>query len=153
MHGIADDGKTAVLVYSGTAGGQEYKTYMARDDSSEPILLGDGDPTSISPDGKWILSQTPSDPSKIIFYPTETGQSRKLDLGQVHMLTGKSSWSLDNTKIVFAGAEPGHLSRRGPDQVTVMQHIAARYDVLGDHPFELADSRFVSQLLGVLRIV
>ena len=111
VHGIADDGKTAVLVYSGTAGGQEYKTYMARDDSSEPILLGYGDPTSISPDGKWILSQTPSDPSKIIFYPTETGQSRKLDLGQVHMLTGKSSWSRDNTKIVFAGSEPGHLSR------------------------------------------
>lgn len=111
IHGIAEDGKRAPLVYSGTAGGQDYKTYLARDDSSEPVLLGDGDPTGISPDGKWILSMIPSDPRKVILYPTETGESRRIDLGQVRLLTGKSSWSHDGTKIVFNGIEPGHLPR------------------------------------------
>src|SRR3974377_1281300 len=93
IHGISDDGKAVALVYSGTAGGQDYKTYVARDDTPEPVLLGDGDPTSISPDGKWILSLVPSDPSKIVLHPTEAGESRRFDLGSIRLVTGVASWS------------------------------------------------------------
>lgn len=109
--GLADDGKAAALVYSGTAGGQDYKTYVARDDASEPILLGDGDPTGISPDGKWILSLIPSDPSKIILHPTEAGESRRLDISPVRMVAGVTSWSHDGSKVVFTGTEPGKPPR------------------------------------------
>jgi eukaryotic-like serine/threonine-protein kinase len=111
IHGIADNGKSAALVYSGTAGGQDYKTYVARDDTSEPILLGDGDPTGISPDGKWILSILPSDPSKIVLYPTEAGESRRFDISPVRMVTGVTSWSHDGRKVVFTGTEPGRPPR------------------------------------------
>ena len=111
IHGIADNGKSAALVYSGTAGGQDYKTYVARDDTSEPILLGDGDPTGISPDGKWILSILPSDPSKIMLYPTEAGESRKFDISPVRMVTGVTSWSHDGGKVAFTGTEPGRPPR------------------------------------------
>jgi serine/threonine protein kinase/Tol biopolymer transport system component len=111
IHGIADNGKSAALVYSGTAGGQDYKTYLTTQDSSEPILLGDGDPTGISPDGKWILSILPSDPSKIVLYPTEEGESRRFDISPVRMTTGVTSWSQDSRKVVFTGTEPGQPPR------------------------------------------
>jgi eukaryotic-like serine/threonine-protein kinase len=111
IHGVADNGKTVALVYSGTAGGQDYKTYVARGDKSEPILLGDGDPTGISPDGKWILSLLPSDPSKIILYPTEAGESRRFDISPVRMVTGATSWSRDSNKVVFTGTERGRPPR------------------------------------------
>jgi eukaryotic-like serine/threonine-protein kinase len=111
IHGIADDGKTAALVYSGTAGGQDYKTYVARFDTSEPILLGDGDPTGISPDGKWILSLVPSEPSRMILYPTEAGESRRLNVGPVRMITGVTSWSHDGSRVAFTGTEPGRPPR------------------------------------------
>lgn len=111
IHGISDDGRTAALVYSGTAGGQDYKTYVARDDTSEPVLLGDGDPTGISPDGKWILSLVPSDPSKVLLHPTVTGESQRFDLGRIRMVTGAVSWSHDSRKLVFTGAEPGKPPR------------------------------------------
>jgi len=111
IHGIADNGKLAALVYSGTAGGQDYKTYVARDDSSDPVLLGDGDPTGISPDGKWILSILPSDPSKIVLYPTEAGGSRNFNISPVRMVTGATSWSRDGSKVVFTGTEPGRAPR------------------------------------------
>jgi Tol biopolymer transport system component len=111
IHGIADNGKLAALVYSGTAGGQDYKTYLAREDTPEPILLGDGDPTGISPDGKWILSILPSDPSRIVLYPTEAGESRRFSIGPVRMVTGVTSWSHDSSKVVFTGNEPGRPPR------------------------------------------
>ena len=111
IHGIADDGKAAALVYSGTAGGQDYKTYVARDDASEPVLLGDGDPTGISPDGKWILSLMPSDPSKLILHSTEAGEPRKFDISPVRMVTGVTSWSHDGSKVVFTGTESGRPPR------------------------------------------
>src|SRR5271166_1283215 len=111
VNGVADDGKAAARVYSGTAGGQDYKTYLARDDASDPVLLGDGDPTGISPDGKWILSLVPSNPSKMILYPTEAGISRRLDLGPVRMLTGVTTWSHDGSEVAFTGTEPGRPPR------------------------------------------
>lgn len=111
IHGIADNGKSAALVYSGTAGGQDYKTYVARDDIPEPILLGDGDPSGISPDGKWILSILPSDPSKIVLYPTEAGEPRRFNISPVRMVTGVTSWCRDGSKVVFTGTEPGKPPR------------------------------------------
>ena len=111
IHGISDDGSASAMVYSGTAGGQDYKTYVAKYDASEPVLLGDGDPTGISPDGKWILSLVPSDPSKIVLHPTGAGESRLFDLGRIRMITGVASWSRDGSKVVFAGTEPGRPPR------------------------------------------
>ena len=111
IHGLSDDGSSAALVYSGTAGGEDYKTLVVRNDGSEPVVLGDGDPAGISPDGKWILSLIPSDPSKIILYPTEAGEPRRLDLGSVRWLAGSTSWSHDGSKVVFTGTEPGKRPR------------------------------------------
>ena len=111
INGISYDGKVAALVYSGTAGGQNYKTLVVSGEVSEPVLLGDGDPTGISADGKWILSVIPSNPSKLVFYPTDAGQSRTVDINPVRLVTGVSSWSEDNTKVLFPGVEQGRPPR------------------------------------------
>jgi Tol biopolymer transport system component len=109
--GISNDGKVLALVYSGTAGGQDYKTLMVTGKVSEPVLLGDGDPTSVSPDGKWILSLVPSNPHKLILYPTGPGESRIIDISPLHMIVGVSSWTDDGSKVLFTGADQNRPAR------------------------------------------
>ena len=53
----------------------------------------------------------PSDPSKIILYPTEAGESRRFDLGSVRWVAGSASWSHDGSEVVFTGTEPGKRPR------------------------------------------
>jgi Tol biopolymer transport system component len=78
---------------------------------SEPVLLGDGDPTSISPDGKWILSLIPSNPRRLILYPTGAGESRIIDISPLHLIAGGSSWSDDGSKVLFSGADQDRPAR------------------------------------------
>jgi hypothetical protein len=109
--GISNGGKVVALVYSGIGGGQDYKTLMVTDEMSEPVLLGDGDPTSVSPDGEWILSLVPSSPGKLILYPTSTGESRTIDISPVRMVAGFSTWTTDGSKLLFTGAEQNRPPR------------------------------------------
>ena len=66
--GLSDDGSLMAVNYSGAGSGTDYMTYVVRTDSPELIRLGEGDPSGISPDGKWIVSFRPSSPGKIILY-------------------------------------------------------------------------------------
>jgi hypothetical protein len=72
---------------------------------TEATRIGDGDPTSISPDGKWVLSLIPTQPSKLILYPTGTGEARPIDISPVHILNTLSSWTSDGSQFLLTGAE------------------------------------------------
>lgn len=45
---------------------------------SPPILLGEGLPLSLSPDGQWVLVQIPSERRHLILLPTGAGEVRHL---------------------------------------------------------------------------
>lgn len=111
IHGISNDGKVAALVYSGTADDEDYKTLALREGMPEPVLLGEGDPTGISTTGRWILSILPSNPSSLVFYPTDQGESQTISIRPVQMVTGASSWCDDDSQVFFAGAEPSRAPR------------------------------------------
>jgi len=103
--GLSSNGKTIALGASGTGSGENYSTLTITEGATEATRIGDGDPTSISPDGKWVLSLMPSQPSKLILYPTGTGEARPIDIGPVHILNTLSSWTSDGSRVLLTGAE------------------------------------------------
>jgi Tol biopolymer transport system component len=105
LAGLSYDGNVAALGSSGPGSGDDYSTFVLTKGAAEPVRLGDGDPSSISPDGKWIFSLMPSRLNKIILYPTGTGQPKPLDISPVHILGVASSWTSDGSKILFTGAD------------------------------------------------
>ena len=111
LAGLASNGKTIALGAAGTGSGENYATLTMTEGATEATRMGDGDPTSISPDGKWVLSLIPSQPTKLILYPTGTGQARPIDFSPVHILNALSSWTTDSSRVLFTGAEENGLPR------------------------------------------
>ena len=103
--GLSYDGKTIALGGSGTGSGQDYSTMVVAEGTPQAVRLGDGDPISISPDGNWVASVMPSQPSKLVLYPTGIGQAQIIDVGPAHLLNTTSNWTSDGSAIVFTGAE------------------------------------------------
>jgi len=109
--GLSDDGSLMAVNYSGSGTGTDYLTYVVRTDSPELIRLGEGDPSGISPDGKWIASFRPSSPGKIILYPTGTGEARSFDIGPIANTGIFCSWTRDSSQFVYTGSESGKPPR------------------------------------------
>jgi hypothetical protein len=105
MAGLSYSGNMVALGSSGPGSGNDYSTLVLTQGESEPVRLGDGDPSSISPDGKWIFSLIPSQLSKFILYPTGTGQPKAVDVSPVHILGVASSWTSDGSRILFTGSD------------------------------------------------
>jgi WD40 repeat protein len=103
--GLSYNGKVIALGASGEGSGPDYSTLVMTEGTAEAVRLGDGDPGGISPDGKWILSVMPSQPSRLVLYPTGTGQARSIDVSPLHVLNDVCSWTSDGSKILFTGAD------------------------------------------------
>jgi serine/threonine protein kinase len=105
--GVSGDGSLMALSYVGSGSGSDYLTYVVNTDNHESIRLGEGDPSGISPDGKWILSFFPSTPGKVALYPTGPGETRSFQLGTLRNLSIFCSWTQDLSKVVFTGSDGG----------------------------------------------
>jgi serine/threonine protein kinase len=111
VDGISADGTQISVTYSGANSGVDYSVYVARNDGSPPIRVGDGGGIGISPDGKHILAGMPSATSHLRLYPTGTGDARDIDISPVHVLDYRGSWTSDGAALAFTGAEPGKPPR------------------------------------------
>src|SRR5271165_296508 len=111
MAGLSYSGNIVALGFSGPGSGNDYSTLVLPEGATEPVRLGDGDPSSISPDGKWIFSLIPSQLNQFILYPTGTGQPRPVDVSPVHILGVASSWTSDGSRILFTGADANRRPR------------------------------------------
>jgi hypothetical protein len=105
--GLSDDGSWMAVNYAGAGAGIDYVTYVVKTDSPELIRLGEGDPSGISPDGKWVLSFMPSSPGKTVLYPTGPGEPRHFDLGPIVNVGIFCSWTRDSSQFAYTGAESG----------------------------------------------
>jgi len=105
--GLSDDGSLMAVSYTGVGSGTDYVTYVVRTDSPELIRLGEGDPSGISPDGKWIVAFRPSTPGKVILYPTGTGEPRYFDVGRIADSGIFCSWTRDGSQFLITGSDAG----------------------------------------------
>jgi hypothetical protein len=108
LRALSADGRQ-VLFEEGNQGiGDEgYWMYLRGTDASPPIRLDDGLGLALSPDGKWVLALTyPFDEPRLNLFPTGTGQTRPLDLGDIR----PQPWGTflpDGSGVLFAGSRQG----------------------------------------------
>ena len=79
---VSRDGRTVLL--SGQDGTDpDYSVLIRRMDGSAPVKIGRGRAQELSPDGKWALSITPSEPNRVLLLPTGAGEPRQIDVGDL----------------------------------------------------------------------
>jgi eukaryotic-like serine/threonine-protein kinase len=106
---LSKDGKMLLFAEVGEAGGATYGVYIRGTDGSPAIKLGDGNPTALSPDGKWALCITHTSPEQLYLLPTKAGASRVVTNDEIDHIV--AAWHPDGKRIVFSGSESGHAIR------------------------------------------
>jgi eukaryotic-like serine/threonine-protein kinase len=102
---LSSDGKLLLLSEQGLGGGSHYLTCMRSTDGSPVVRLGEGFGAEFSPDGKWALTDVPSNPEQLVLLPTGPGEARKIERGSIVNYVGVSFFP-DGKRILICGREP-----------------------------------------------
>ncbi|MGH9364886.1 MAG: protein kinase, partial [Thermoanaerobaculia bacterium] len=103
---LSSDGKTLLFVEQGQGGGPHYTVCLRKTDGSPVVRLGEGTPSEISPDGKWVLSVIPTAPEQLLLLPTGPGEAKRLDGGSIENYLGANFFP-DGKRVLISGKEPG----------------------------------------------
>jgi serine/threonine protein kinase/dipeptidyl aminopeptidase/acylaminoacyl peptidase len=102
---IAPDGTVFIFSETGEGGGPGYSAYSRRMDGSPPVRLGEGNPTSISADGRWALAISSVAKPKLSVLPTGAGESRTVACGG--LTVESATWLPDSKRILVTASEAG----------------------------------------------
>ncbi|HKD18935.1 MAG TPA: protein kinase [Thermoanaerobaculia bacterium] len=119
LRDLSRDGSEILFAEAGEAAGLRGGIYVRKTDGSPAVRLGDGDPLALSPDGRWALAKTRSDPPGIVLLPIGPGSPRKVSLGGISPLS--AAFLGDEKHIGVVGARPG-----GPPQVSAVELDGSR---------------------------
>ena len=108
---LSEDGKLLVFEEQGAGGGVNYTVFIRNTDGSPAIKLGEGFAGDLSPDGKYALSQLPSQPGAIILLPTGAGESRKISNPGYAFQSIGTKWFQDNKRLVISARKLGTGNR------------------------------------------
>jgi len=103
------DSRTVIFTEIGQAPGQDYFLYLRKTDGSPAVKLGEAFTGAISPDGKWVLSVSAENPSRLVLIPTGAGDAKILSGQWLTQFSGPS-WTPD-AKMVAYVATDGHAWR------------------------------------------
>jgi eukaryotic-like serine/threonine-protein kinase len=106
---ISADGRQILFSEGGASSNTDWATYARGINGSPAVGLGNGLATAFSPDGKWAMVNLIGPPCPLVAYPTRAGNARQLASDTIRHFSG--AWLPDGQRIVFVGAEPGHLGR------------------------------------------
>jgi eukaryotic-like serine/threonine-protein kinase len=98
---ISPDGRTILLTRYDEGAGLDYKFGLRRVDEPGAVLLGAGQPTQLSPDGKWVLTHTFVKPSLTVV-PTGAGERQSLTTTGFRYIT--DGWFPDGQRVLFIGS-------------------------------------------------
>jgi hypothetical protein len=106
------DGTRLVFEENLDGGGPINATYFRRLDGSAPVRLADGEPMSVSPDWKWMISREgytyPKNGFKLV--PIGAGQTRELPRGSLRDIWW-AWWHPDGKRVIVWGNEAGRPPR------------------------------------------
>lgn len=102
---ISADGKGIAFTESGSGSTRDYLVYFRRLNGSPAIALGDGSAMGMSPDGRYVVAELPSQPTKLRILPTGAGEARTFDVAPVTVDRDFVSWLPGNKEFVFLGHE------------------------------------------------
>jgi hypothetical protein len=102
---ISADGESIAFTEAGSGSSADYSVYFRRLDGSRPINLGDGSTSGLTPDGKFVVAQVPSQPTKLRVLPTGAGEARTFDLAPINIDRDYVSWLPGGKDFEFLGHE------------------------------------------------
>ncbi len=108
---LSEDGKTLVFEEEGAGGGPNYSVFVRNTDGSPAVKLGEGYALSLSPDGKYVAAQLPSDLSYITLLPTGPGEPKIIRIPGINFNNGAMRWFNDNNRFMFAANQSGKQGR------------------------------------------
>ena len=105
---LSSDGTSLLFVeYSA---GANYSVCMRKTDGSPTVVLGEGEPTSLSGDDQWALTLLHTNPSRLLLVPTGAGEVVRLPQIGLSYQPG-AQWFPDSKRILFAASEAGKGTR------------------------------------------
>jgi serine/threonine protein kinase/dipeptidyl aminopeptidase/acylaminoacyl peptidase len=102
------DGRTMLFGAAGTSAGQNYRVCLRGTDGSSVVVIGEGDPQGLSPDGNWAAAIIY--PNRLMLYPTGAGEARELEPGPIALLQDVQ-WFPDGKRLLVVGAEQGAANK------------------------------------------
>jgi serine/threonine protein kinase/dipeptidyl aminopeptidase/acylaminoacyl peptidase len=104
---LSADGKQLLLSVEGEGvGATSSAIYLRPTDGSPAVRLGDGFPTMLSADGKWVVAIVFGSPPGLWLIPTGPGEPKLIPRGQID----EYGWAFllpDGHRVVFSGNEKG----------------------------------------------
>src|SRR6266496_373277 len=91
-------------------GGASYSFFLRKSGGGDPVRLGEGFASDISPDGRWIISYLPHPPVRLTLVPAGIGESKTIELAGFDAVAG-ANWFPDAKRILLWASETGHAPR------------------------------------------
>ena len=107
---LSDDGKLLLFEELSSLQGRNPAIYLRKTDGSPAILLGYGTHSTLSPDGKWVLTiHRDNGVAQLMLLPTGPGEPRTLHTPEVSYETAE--WFPDGKKLLINSSESGKSGR------------------------------------------
>lgn len=106
---ISADGQFVLFEDASEAAGPNYAVAIRRTDGTLPVQLGEGSSGGLSPDGKWAIATSMTQPPRLTLLPIGAGQSQDINIsGLQHLHNGYARFLPDGKRIAVNGDEAGH---------------------------------------------
>jgi eukaryotic-like serine/threonine-protein kinase len=107
---LSPDGKQVLFHEGGKGGGSLGTIFLRKTDGSAAVRLGEGYAQALSPDQKWVLAVTSTNPPRYWLIPTGAGEVTELKPSGLEKIA-PLGFASDSRRIVLIANEPGHQAR------------------------------------------
>ncbi len=107
---LSPDGKQVVFHEGGKGGGSQGTIFLRKTDGTAAVRLGEGYAVALSPDQKWVLALTPSDPPRYWLIPSGAGEVTELKMPGIEHIA-LQGFAADSHRVVAIANEPGKQAR------------------------------------------
>ena len=110
LDALSADGKQLVFHEGGKGGGSLGTIFLRKTDGTAAVRLGEGYAIALSPDEKWVLALTPTDPIRRYLIPTGAGEVTELKMPGIENIIPQG-FAADSRRVVVIANEPGRPAR------------------------------------------
>lgn len=107
---LSSDGSRALLTVYDDRGSGTGTSWLRGTDGSAPVLLGPGEATDLSPDGRWAVAIRHGGPDVLALLPVGGGEARTLVLPRVERYHW-ARFATGGSSLVVSASEPGRRIR------------------------------------------